>query len=349
MKKLDIEHVLNQRRYPVHLVILVLSVGAAGLTAFAGKGSEPWYNYIGGFILVFVQIELFILIARLIFRNVQPEGTPLEITRFLLVRFAAFLAVCFVIAFILIMANAFIRQFLAGGDTARVMPDFFTYTFSGWFKSTLGGLLFGAAIFIVVLWQDALKREQKLREENLVFRHETLRQQVNPHFLFNSLNTLSSLVGSRPEAAEEFIGKLASMYRYILDNGSRDRVPLGDELSFITDYFYLYRIRDEGKIRLDMHVPDPEKYGILPVSLQILIENAIKHNRATRENPLKIDIFMEGQQIVVKNNVQKMASGIRSTGIGLKNLAQRMKLSLGKGISVEESDTSFIVKLPLFA
>ena len=95
----------------------------------------------------------------------------------------------------------------------------------------------GAIIFIVLLWQASLKREQKLREEKLIFQNETLKNQVNPHFLFNSLNTLSALVSTQPEVAEEFIHRLSSIYRYILENSSRDRVTLDVELSFIRDYF----------------------------------------------------------------------------------------------------------------
>jgi len=348
MKKFDIEDVLNQRRPLVHTMILLFSLAAVGFNVYANKGSGSWQSYLGGLVLIFTQIELFIFLARLVFKNVRPGRTPMEITRIALFRFIIFLTACFVVAFILVIVFSFIRQYLAGGDLTQVLPDFFTYSFSTWYKSTIGGLLFGAAIFIVVLWQDALRREQKLREENLVFQHETLKHQVNPHFLFNSLNTLSSLIASRPEVAEEFISRLSSIYRYILDNGSRDKVPLNEELSFITDYFYLHRIRDDGKIELEIQAADPEKYAILPVSLQILVENAIKHNRATRENPLKIDIFIEGQQIIVKNNLQKMASGIRSTGIGLKNLAQRVKLVLGKELSIEETVASFVVKVPLF-
>jgi len=140
---------------------------------------------------------------------------------------------------------------------------------------------------------------------------------------------------------------LSSIYRYILENNSKDRVPLKAELSFITDYFYLHRIRDDGKIELEIKADGPDYFEIIPVSLQVLVENAIKHNKATREDPLRITIFIEGQQIIVKNNLQKMASGIRSTGIGLKNLTQRVKLISGRDLVIEESNAFFMVKVPL--
>jgi LytS/YehU family sensor histidine kinase len=176
-----------------------------------------------------------------------------------------------------------------------------------------------------------------------------LKNQINPHFLFNSLNTLSSLVSTQPEIAEKFINRLSSIYRYILEKSSMDRVSLEAELSFIRDYFYLHKIRGDEKIQLEIKIDDPARYEILPISLQGLVENAIKHNKATREDPLKIIIYIDGQYIVVKNNLQKMATQITSTGTGLKNLSERVKLVSGRDLIIEESINHFLVKLPLLS
>jgi LytS/YehU family sensor histidine kinase len=208
-------------------------------------------------------------------------------------------------------------------------------------------LIFGAVIFVVLLWQTSLRREYKLREENLVFQNETLKSQVNPHFLFNSLNTVSSLIQSNPQKAEEFINNLSSVYRYILENGQKDKVHLHSELELINRYFDLHRVRDEEKMVLSIDYSGVDDYWILPVSLQILLENAIKHNIASRENPLRISVGFEGQYIVVINNLQKKASQLKSTGIGLKNLAERVRLITGKDLIKEETADSFVVKIPL--
>ena len=216
-----------------------------------------------------------------------------------------------------------------------------------WIKTTLGGLSFGAVIFILIQWQDALTREQKLREENLIFQNETLKSQVNPHFLFNSLNTISSLIHTQPEAAEQFINNLSSVYRYILENGQKDTVPLQSELNFITGYFNLHKVRDEEKILLDINTPDCGQFRILPVSLQILLENAIKHNIAARENQLRITIYIEDQHIVVKNNLQRKATQMESTNQGLTNLAERVRLHAKTDLIIEETNDYFTVKLPL--
>jgi LytS/YehU family sensor histidine kinase len=241
----------------------------------------------------------------------------------------------------------YLGLWIKGEDFSKVMHDFIHSGFHPWFKSAITGLSFGAVIFIVLLWQASLRREQKLREEKLIFQNETLRNQVNPHFLFNSLNTLSALVVTQPDVAEEFIKRLSSIYRYILENSSKDKVPLSVELSFIKDYFYLHQIRDDGKIGLEISVDESDNSEILPVSLQILVENAIKHNKATRESPLKIFIYTENKHIIVKNNLQKMAVRLNSTQIGLRNLAQRVNLLSGKVIIIEETDTYFTVKIPL--
>jgi hypothetical protein len=210
-------------------------------------------------------------------------------------------------------------------------------------------LLVFTIIFFYVIWRKSIMREQKLREENLIFQNETLKNQVNPHFLFNSLNTLSSLVKTQTEIAEHFIGRLSSIYRYILENSTKDRVPLKAEIAFVEDYFYLHKIRSEGKILLSIDINEGAGYEILPVSLQLLIENAIKHNMATLEKQLKIAIYLEGRNVVVKNNIQKMATQMVSTKIGLKNLGERIRLITGKEIIVEETNNDFLVKVPLLS
>jgi LytS/YehU family sensor histidine kinase len=282
-----------------------------------------------------------------LFADLNFDRSPGEITRIVLSRFLFFLAGCLFISMVLFILLQYAGLLIAGEDLSNVVYNFIHEGIGPWFKSTISGLSVGGVIFIVLLWQSSLKREQQLREEKLIFQNETLKNQVNPHFLFNSLNTLSALVATQPEVAEEFIHRLSSIYRYILENSSKDRVPLGVELSFINDYYYLHKIRDDGKILLDIKVNESDDYEILPVSLQILVENAIKHNKATRESPLRISIYIENKYVIVKNNLQKMALQLNSTQIGLKNLDQRVSLVTKKALIIEETTTEFIVKIPL--
>lgn len=338
---------MNLQKPVSHIAIFIFSLIVTIIIAFTGKYSAPPPESFGVFILLFAQLEVFIYFGNRLFADLNFDNSPGEITRIILVRLMIFLATCLLVSMILFILSQYAGLWIKGEDLAKVFYNFIHYELRSWFKSTITGLSAGAIIFIVLLWQSSLRREQKLREEKLIFQNETLKNQVNPHFLFNSLNTLSALVNTQPDVAEEFINRLSSIYRYILENSSKDRVPLGVELSFIRDYFFLHKIRDDGKIQLEVKVNETDNSEILPVSLQILVENAIKHNKATRESPLKISIYIENKHVIVKNNLQKMAVQLKSTKIGLKNLAQRVRLMTGKVLIIEETNTDFIVKIPL--
>jgi len=301
---------------------------------------------VGTFLMTFAGIEIlgYLSIKILKFGGIH---TRKEITRIYLTRLAFFLIIALILAILMFILFMIVLYLIKGWSFPGIPEIVNQLKYVG--KVTAIALLFSTPIFFFAQWQEAMKREYELREKNLIFQNETLKNQVNPHFLFNSLNTLSSLVITQTEIAEHFIGKLSSIYRYILDNGSKDRVSLKEELAFIEDYFYLHEIRSEGKILLVIEVKDGQNYEILPVSLQLLIENAIKHNMATLERPLKIYIYMEGKNIVVKNNLQRMATQVVSTKIGLKNLSERIKLNTGKNIVIEETTSEYLVKVPLLS
>jgi len=347
MKRLTFENLFEKKSLLLHLTILFLAFVITVLFSVLKPGMINTEDKINLFILLLIQLELFLYVAFKIFRGLKPGTTRKELTKTILSRFALFMVICFIIALVVNILSITVISLIKDNNPADAITGFFSQGFGEWLKGTIGGLLFGAAIFIFVQWQDALKREQKLREENLIFQNETLKNQVNPHFLFNSLNTISSLIQSQPETAEKFINNLSSVYRYILENGPKDRVPLKSELDFITGYFNLHKVRDEEKIILNIEDIDTGKFEILPVSLQILIENAIKHNIATRENQLIISVYIEDQFIVVKNNLQRKATQLASTRTGLKNLAERVRLATKRDLIIEETNNCFIVKLPL--
>jgi sensor histidine kinase YesM len=338
---------MNLRKPVSHITFLVFSLLVTIIFAFTGKFPGPLPFSFSVFIMVFVQLEVFIYLGNWLFAKLDFDRSPGEITRIVLIRFLIFLAACLLASMILFILLQYSVLWIKGKDISKVLYNFIHYDFSEWFKSTISGLSVGALIFIILLWQTSLKREQNLREEKLIFQNETLKNQVNPHFLFNSLNTLSSLIITHPDVAERFIIRLSSIYRYILENSQKDKVPLPSELAFISEYYDLHKVRDEEKILLSINAPDADKFEILPVSLQILLENAIKHNMATRENPLVISVYIEGNNIVVKNNLQKMSVQLKSTKIGLKNLAERIRLIGGEELIIEETHNDFIVKVPL--
>jgi two-component system LytT family sensor kinase len=347
MKKIDLEILIDQRRVYSHLVFTTISLLALVYSSVTGNLRYSFSQQLGFFLLIFVYQETFIFLAGKLFRNLDTDTKNKKYLQRILSRFLIFYVSCFISALIIYIIFQYFTCWFAGQDLTKVIYNFTHFEFRTWFKSTITGLSIGAVIFVFIQWQDALIRERKLREENLIFLNETLKNQINPHFLFNSLNTLSSLISTRPETAERFIGKMSSIYRYILENSQKNKVPLLYELSFIEDYFDLHKVRDEEKITLTIHAHNGENYEILPVSLQILVENAIKHNIATRENPLHISIIIENERVVVKNNLQKMPVQFKSTQIGLKNLSERAKLITGKELIVEEDCNYFIVKVPL--
>jgi two-component system, LytTR family, sensor kinase len=338
---------LNLRKPVSHITFLIFSLLVTIITAFTGKSSGLPAVSFSLFILLFAQLEVFIYFGNRLFADLNFDRSPGEITRIVLFRFLIFLAGCLLVSMILFILLQYAGLWIKEEDLSKVVYNFIHFGIRIWFKSTIKGLSVGAIIFIVLLWQASLKREQKLREENLIFQNETLKNQVNPHFLFNSLNTLSSLISTQPETADRFISRLSSIYRYILENSQKDKVPLQSELTFVSDYYELHKVRDEEKILLTINAPEAGRFEILPVSLQILIENAIKHNMATRESPLKISIYIENQHVIIKNNLQKMAVQLQSTKIGLKNLTERVRLITGEVLIIEETNTDFIVKVPL--
>jgi len=209
------------------------------------------------------------------------------------------------------------------------------------------GLFVCCIVFFYVMWLQAIEREQKLREENLKYRYRTLKAQVNPHFLFNSLNTLSEIVYTDARKADNYIQKLSGIYRYIIDNEDTDLTPLNKEFEFVRQYFDLQKERDGEKIKLEIDFENAEKFKIVPISLQILVENALKHNVISEDKPLIINICSEDYHILISNSIQRKSILNNSSGTGLSNLKERVRLITGKEVAIKQKDNQFIVKLPL--
>jgi hypothetical protein len=235
---------LRIRGWKFHLGVLLFSMLVTALYSVSKIDEIQSSDAIDLLIILFIQLELFLAVAFRIFGRIKTGTDRKEITRIMLLKFAMFMAICFLISMVVMVINVLSFSTIRGDNPNAALITFFNKDFTSWMKQTIGGLMFGAAVFIFIQWQDALKREQKLREESLVFQNETLKNQVNPHFLFNSLNTLSSLINSNPDAAERFVGKLSSIYRYILENSRKDKISLLEELEYISKYSDLHKVRD---------------------------------------------------------------------------------------------------------
>ncbi len=189
----------------------------------------------------------------------------------------------------------------------------------------------------------------KLQKENLQSQFEVLKQQVNPHFLFNSLNVLTSLIKIEPDLAEKFSERLSLVYRYVLENKDNELVSLKTELDFLKAYIFLLDIRFMDKLKIDISISDHKlEEKIIPLAMQLLIENAIKHNTMSKLSKLKIDIFIDSDnRLNIINNLQERKTQIISTGIGLQNIRNRYKLlQLGEPEFIK-TEMEFIAKIPL--
>ncbi|GAB3758772.1 sensor histidine kinase [Spirosoma pomorum] len=192
-------------------------------------------------------------------------------------------------------------------------------------------------------------RAERLEKESAQAQFAALKSQVNPHFLFNSLSILSSLVYVDAELSEKFIDQLSRAYRYILEQKDNDRIQLKTELEFIQAYRFLLNIRFEDKFDVIVDIPeaDQSRYSIAPLTLQLLVENAVKHNRMSVKEPLQVYIELDGDTLIVRNNLQVRPQPDISTGVGLKNIINRYALLTTRSVWVGESDDQFVVKIPL--
>jgi len=203
-------------------------------------------------------------------------------------------------------------------------------------------------VFYAIKYREKEREADQLKIETVEAQYMALRNQVNPHFLFNSLNVLANLVYKDAETAEDFLHKLADVYRYILQNEENSVVPLSAEMEFLDAYFYLLKIRFRNNIALEQQIPGPLLNRYLPPStLQILVENAIKHNTISSDSPLRISIFPEGEFLIVENSLQQSQNNDTSNGVGLSNIVKRYALLSDRQVAVNRSEKVFRVKIPL--
>lgn len=194
-----------------------------------------------------------------------------------------------------------------------------------------------------------LEKEQ-VTSENIRSQFESLRQQLNPHFLFNSLNSLKSLVSTQPKQAEEFIVQLANVYRYLLKHRSHDLVTLEDETSFLNSYVFLLKIRFEDNLKIDKICEHEHLRKLLvPLTLQLLIENAVKHNIISSAIPLSIKISVNENSLLVSNGIHLRQEVEGSSNFGLYNLKRQYKFFTDEEIVIQKNQTDFSVKIPLLA
>jgi two-component system LytT family sensor kinase len=223
-------------------------------------------------------------------------------------------------------------------------------------RRLVGAFLLSMITYVVYSNIDTNDKLQQTRLENEQFKQAHLRaqllslqQQISPHFLFNSLSTLKTI--TRESDTKNFIVQLSHVYRYLLNFNEHQVTRLADELAFIRSYLYILHQRFESALHVNIDVPEAfNNYQIPPLSIQLLIENAIKHNAFSEEKPLRVFIFTnQNQELVVANNREPLKVPVESTRLGLTNIADRFRLLFEREIDIRQTDDNFTVTLPLIS
>lgn len=210
-------------------------------------------------------------------------------------------------------------------------------------------LAFNGIIFYYKGWKEYQVQTERLMRENIQAKYDALRNQIDPHFFFNSLSVLTNLVYKSADLSADYITQLAKIYRYILDKKFENLVSIQTELDFLESYLFLIGIRHQNSIQFSAEVDEKArtKGMIPPATLQMLIENAIKHNRFSVNDPLVITVKSEGGFLLIRNPIKKKLQPEVASGIGIENIRKRYELSSGQGITVTRTDDLFTVKIPI--
>ncbi|MEM9857000.1 MAG: histidine kinase [Bacteroidota bacterium] len=197
-------------------------------------------------------------------------------------------------------------------------------------------------------WRNLAIESERIKKEAISAKYAALKNQVNPHFLFNSLNALTNLVYEDADLSAKFIKKLSEVYRYVLETREKDVVPLAEELNFVKSFIFLQKIRHEDSLVFILEEFETANLSVIPLSVQMLVENALKHNVISDDEPLIVRIYQKGSFLVIENNLQKKnILKEESSGIGLENIkAQYEMLSSGE-VVIKEDNHLFTVELPL--
>lgn len=303
---------------------------------------RPAGEYLGAAIITVITLEAVLYLKRRLNRRFHWEKNPLR-------RLAIEIGVNSIALSVVIVALSFaIKFFIIETQFIKLSDEILTTIFYLVLLVIVPAFI-EFAVFLLNRWRVSLVEMERYKKENAEYRFETLRTQVNPHFLFNSLNTLSSLMYEDREKAAGFIRDLSDVYRYVLENRNRETIALGEEIRFIRSFVYLYQLRFDNKLNVLIEVSeDAQNKQIAPMTLQLLVENAIKHNIVSAKKPLEISIVSDDSgYISVKNNLQKKTTEVISSEIGLKNIRSRYAYLTNKPVDISETDSAFIVKVPL--
>ena len=242
-------------------------------------------------------------------------------------------------------ANQFYSNSHEASFSFRIRKPFWV---TPWFAILVMALLVSAIYFFIRYREKRLRQIEQEKKEKVEFEFQMLKNQVNPHFLFNSFSTLISLIEEKPSQAVEYTEKLSDFFRIILQLKEEELIPLSQELVIIEDYYFLLKKRFGNNLEMKINLEEGVMNSVMPpMTLQILVENAVKHNIISKDKPLTINIYSRSSEIVVENNLQLKLTPEISTGIGLENISKRYRLKTDHEPRIEKSDQLFRVILPV--
>ena len=263
------------------------------------------------------------------------------------------IAIGFVASFVLSLFVIFLlRLFISVGIENQSLHAFFkgerasNYIVASVFTFVV--LLIVNFIYLYKWYQENKLKEQKVIAGNASAKFESLKNQIDPHFLFNSLNVLSSLIEENPDNAQRFTTSLSKIYRYVLEQKDKELVLVEEELAFAKTYMNLLKMRFENSISYELPSEyDNSEARVVPLSLQLLLENTIKHNSASEQKPLHIKIYVENNYLVIQNNLQKKEVLQERKGVGLQNIVARYALISERKVLIDENESDFKVFIPI--
>jgi len=248
---------------------------------------------------------------------------------------------------LVIFLGFFLWVKLSNGISFRMIIDDAIPSLKAAFIFMFLSLLVGNMILFFKNWKAATIQQEELKRAHLALQYQSLKDQVKPHFLFNSLSSLATLINTDQEKATQFVHKLSDVYRYVLEQRENELVPLKDDLKFMEDYIFLQKIRfgENLQVRTDLDLDGSRM--VIPLSLQMLVDNAIKHNEISSDHPLVITITSTGNgHVIVKNNLQRKETSENSLGTGLENLRKQIGYYSDDPLLVQEEAEAFIVRMP---
>lgn len=302
----------------------------------------PSFTHLGAELLITYIVALLMFTLNFFILNPVEKHGRLKMLNLILAIFLTVISV-----FILNELFYSVKNMIDTGPRPRGYRNEFDYT-----NFFVSGLVVGCVLIIRLIFQKQtiMLENEELKREALQSQFESLKNQLSPHFLFNSLTALKMLIDEAPDTAQNYVNSLSKALRYTLQSNEKQLVTLKEEMDFMEAYLFLIRMRFDTNLSVNTTINEVYlSHRLPPLTIQTLVENAIKHNEISKLRPLRIDISTTGNEsLIVLNNIQKKLSEEEGTGIGLTNLSKQFQLLLGKEISISIENNQFKVELPLF-